>query len=149
MADSIRETVILGLKTALEGITGIAGLSVVRNEPDPFDQLPALNILDGASSQRVVDRSTTATIYSLDLSLEGYVAAAIPSETGPALSALAEAARAAAIGAETTVAEIDQVLDGDLSTDLADDEGSKPYGFFSLALEVRFGTVPGDPFTKA
>ena len=147
MATSVRELALAGLKTALDGITGVPGLEVFRNEDAPIVSLPALNQVDADGSQRVIDRAAGVTVYGADVIIEGYVAAGVPAETGPALSDLYANAVQAAKGAEGSVAEIFEILEGDVDATLIVEKGTKPHAFFRLTVEVRFSTVAGDPFT--
>lgn len=149
MPTSVRELVLAGLKTELDGITGIAGLTVFRNEDAPIVSLPALNQVDADGSQRVIDRATGVTVYGVDVAIEGYVAADVPAETGPALSELYANAVQAAKAAEASVAAIFEVLEADLDATLIVEEGVKPHAFFRLTIEIRFATAAGNPFIAA
>lgn len=149
MATSVRERVLAGLKAALDGIADVPGLEVLRNEDTAVERFPTLIQVDAGSAQRVIERAAGITVYGVELTLEGYVGAAVPAETGPALSDLYAHAWAAAKGAETSVPEIFEVLEGDLETTLIREDGIAPHASFALTVEIRFGAVADDPFTAA
>jgi hypothetical protein len=149
MTDSIRERALAGLKAALDRIPGISGLTVFRNEDTGIEKFPALVQMDAESAQRVIERAAGVTLYALTVTLEGYVSATVPANTGSALSDLYARTWRVAKGAETSVPEIGEVLEGTLETMLVTEEGVAPHAFFSLEVEIRFGTVPDDPFTQA
>jgi hypothetical protein len=147
---SVREQALAGLFAALGGVAAeVGGVSVLRNEDTEIGVFPALNLLDAESVQRVVDRAGEATLYALDVTIEGYVSAATPAETGPALSALYAATWRAAKNAETSVPAIDEVLEGEMETALVREDGVAPHAMFALAIELRFGALCDDPFTAA
>ncbi len=145
MATSIREQVIAGLKTALDGVAAeISGVTVLRNEDSEIASFPAVNMLDAESTQRVVDRADGATLYALDVPIEGYVSAATPAATGPALSALYAAVWRAAKAAEA-VQVIDEVIESDMEAALVSEKGAAPHAMFSFTVELRFGARDDDP----
>lgn len=146
MTISVRERALAGLYA---GLAGVPGLKVLRNEDTAVETFPTLIQVDAESTQRVLDRADGITVYALALTVEGYVAAAVPAETGPALSDLYARAWTAAKSVEVSVPEIFEVLEGDLETTLVRDDGVAPHGFFALEVEIRFGAVPDDPFTAA
>ncbi len=146
MMTSIREQVIAGLKTALDGVAAeITGVTVFRNEDTEIASFPAVNLLDAESTQRVVDRAEGASLYALDVPIEGYVSAATPAATGPALSALYAAVWRAARAAQSAVQVIDEVLEGDMDAALVSEEGVAPHAMFALTVEIRFGARDDDP----
>lgn len=148
MATSIRERALAALKAALDRVPAeIAGTTVFRNEDTEIDSFPAVNMLDAESMQRVIERAGDATLYALDVPIEGYVTASTPSATGPALSALYAAVWRAAKQAEGTV--IDQVLEGEMEAALVTEEGVAPHAMFALAVEIRFGAREDDPLAAA
>jgi len=145
---SVREQALAGLYAALSGVAAeISGVTVFRNEDTEIGVFPAINLLDAESTQRVVDRAGEATLYALDVALEGYVSAATPAETGPALSALYAATWRAAKSTETKVSAIDEIIEGDMETTLVREEGIAPYAMFALSIELRFGALSDDPST--
>jgi len=125
----------------------ITGVTVFRNEDTEIGVLPALNLLDAESTQRVVERAGEATLYALDVTIEGYVSAATPAATGPALSALYAATWRAVKSAETKVPAIDEVIEGEMESTLVREDGAAPYAMFALSIELRFGAIQDDPFT--
>lgn len=149
MALSVREAALSGLFAALGGITGVPGLNVGRNESAAVESFPTLIQVDADGSQRVLERAADVTIYAVTVTLEGYVSAAAAGDTGPALSDLYARTWAAAKAAERTVEAIDEMLDGDLDATIVDEEGTAPHAMFALEVEVRFATLPGNPFTGA
>jgi hypothetical protein len=149
MTDCVRERALAGIKTALDRIPGISGLIVFRNEDTEIEKFPALVQMDAESAQRVVERAAGVTLYALNVTLEGYVSATVPANTGAALSDLYARTWRAAKGAEASVLEITEVLEGTLETTLVTEEGVAPHAFFALEVEIRFGAVPDDPFTQA
>jgi len=149
MGLSVREKALSGLKAALDGITAIAGLAVLRNESAAIENFPTLIQFDADSSQRVAQRAADVTIYALTVTLEGYVSAAAAGDVGPALSDLYARAWAAAKGAEGSVAAIDEILEGDLDATIVDEEGTAPHAMFVFDVELRFATTPDNPFTQA
>ena len=145
---SVREQALAGLYAALGGAAAeIAGVTVLRNEDTEIGVFPAINLLDAESTQRVVDRAGEATIYAIDVQIEGYVSAATPAETGPALSALYAATWRAAKSAETNVPAIEEIIEGEMETTLVREEGIAPYAMFALSIELRFGALGDDPST--
>jgi len=147
---SVREQALAGLYAALGGVAAeVAGVTVFRNEDTEIGVFPAINLLDAESTQRVIDRAGEATLYAVDLEIEGYVSASTPAETGPALSALYAATWRAAKGAETKVPAIDEVIEGDMETTLVREDGAAPYAMFALSIELRFGALHDDPFMAA
>lgn len=150
MATSIRESVLAALKAALDKVPAeIAGTTVFRNEDVEIASFPAVNMIDAESIQRVIERAGDATLYALTVPIEGYVTAATPSATGPALSALYAAVWRAAKQAESAVSVIDQVLEGDMEAVLVTEEGAAPHAMFALDVEIRFGARDDDPTTAA
>ena len=149
MALSVRELALSGLKAALDGITAIAGLAVLRNESAAIENFPTLIQFDADSSQRVAERAADVTIYALTVTLEGYVSAAAAGDVGPALSDLYARSWAAAKGAERSVEAIDEILEGDLDATIVDEEGTAPHAMFVFDVEIRFATTPDNPFTQA
>jgi len=148
-AVSVREQVLAGLKIALDGITGVSGLLVLRNEDVAIDQFPTLIQTDADGTQRIVDRAAGVTVYAIDVTVEGYVSAKLSAETGPAISDLYARAWRAAKSAENTVAAIFEIIEGETTTTLIREEGVPPHAYFGLSLDVRFGAHPDDPFTPA
>lgn len=149
MALSIREQALAGLKAALDGITGVPGLQVLRNEDAAIDPFPTLIQVDAESTQRVAERAAGSSVYAIELVVEGYVSASLPAATGPALSDLYARAWQAAKGAETTVAAIFEVLEGETTTALVREDGVAPHAVFALTVALSFGARPDDPFTPA
>ena len=149
MALSIREQALAGLKTALDGITGVPGVQVLRNEDTAVERFPTLIQVDAESTQRVVERAAGVTVYALELTVEGYVSASLPAETGPALSDLYARAWQAAKGAEAAVAAIFEVREGETTTALVREDGVAPHAVFALTVALGFGARPDDPFTPA
>lgn len=149
MALSVREQALSGLKTALDGIAGIDGLTVSRNETAEIESFPTLVQFDADSSQRVTERAAGVTVYAMTVTLEGYVSAVAAGDVGPALSDLYARTWAAAKGAEKTVDAIDEILDGDLDSTLVDEEGIAPHAMFTFDVEIMFATSPNNPFTQA
>jgi len=145
---SIREQALGGLHEALLGVAAeVPGVTVYRNEDTEIGIFPALNLLDAESVQRVVDRAGEATLYALAVTIEGFVSAATPAETGPALSALYAATWRAAKAAEARVPAIAEVLEGETEATLVREEGVAPHALFALSIELRFGALHDDPFT--
>jgi len=150
MTTSIREQALAGLYAALGGVAAeVAGVTVFRNEDTEIGVFPALNLLDAESTQRVVERAGEATLYAIDVEIEGYVSAATPAETGPALSSLYAATWRAARSAQTSVPAIDEIIEGEMETTLVREDGIAPYAMFALSIELRFGALHDDPFTAA
>ena len=147
---SVREQALAGLHAALGGVAAeITGITVFRNEDTEIGVFPAINLLDAESTQRVVERAGAATLYAIDVEIEGYVSAATPAATGPALSALYAATWRAAKSAETKVPAIDEVSEGDMESALIREDGAAPYAMFALSIELRFGALSDDPSTAA
>jgi len=145
---SIREQALAGLFSALGGVAAeVAGVTVFRNEDTEIGVFPAINLLDAESVQRVVERAGEATLYAIDVEIEGYVSAVSPAETGPALSALYAATWRAAKSAQASVPVIDEIVEGDMQTTLVREDGVAPFAMFALSIEVRFGAIQDDPFT--
>ena len=145
---SVREQALAGLHAALGGVAAeITGITVFRNEDTEIGVFPAINLLDAESTQRVVERAGEATLYALDVTIEGYVSAATTAATGPALSALYAATWRAAKSAQAAVPAIDEVIEGDMETTLVREEGIAPFAMFALSVELRFGVLSDDPST--
>ena len=148
MTTSIREQALAGLFAALGGVAAeITGVTVFRNEDTEIGVFPAVNLLDAESTQRVIERAGEATLYAIDLEIEGYVSAATPAETGPALSALYAATWRAARSAQASVQAIDEIIEGDMETTLVREDGAAPFAMFALPIELRFGALGDDPST--
>jgi len=148
MPTSIREQVLAAFLTILEGITGITGLEVLRNDARDVDTFPTLILQDADSSQRIDERAGGITAYSIDVVIEAFVTAGTPANIGAAVSALYAATWTAAASAVSDP-NIFEVLEGDMDSQLIDEEGLPPHAMFALEVEIKFGAVPDNPFTTA
>lgn len=136
---SARETIFAAIEAALAGTGATEIERMPSSDPASF---PALHIMDDGQAQ--TEGEAGSTRYALSLSVEGYVEGSGGSAMHTALNALYAATVAAIMGLIPTVAEIEDIEEGDLRTAVAPLASGRRLAF-SQDFIITFATRRGQP----
>lgn len=137
---TIREQCLAAFATALSAMTGV---TVERNRSARVTAFPSAIVLDGGQTPGTA--STQVTVYTLEVAVEGWAAAATDAALGPAISALYGQIVAAALADPTLGGVAVDVREGGMSAPEIDrEEGIGPTAAFEIGFEIDFLTAEGD-----
>src|SRR5690606_7001432 len=137
---TIRERCLAAFAAALGTVPGI---SVERNRTARVRRFPSAIVLDGGQSPNTA--STQATFYTLPVSVEAWITAAVDAGLGPCVSAIYGKILAAALADPTLGGVAVVVREGEMSDPEIDrEEGIGPTAAFAIGFEIDFLTAEGD-----
>lgn len=143
MPTPCREQVVAAIKTALDGITGIVGLTVERDRDEHVEEadLPKLALFEGDES--LAPDFSGEDGFELQVDIEGYAALAD--------LAVLRASVDAAIFADRTLGGLARDIDvaAEAGPQRLDMDSAAPTKSFVRSYRVLYATVEGDPFTFA
>ena len=152
MATARRETVLAALKTALDGITSVTGLSVERNRRAWVDgdkdlaAGPKLVLHDG--DQDPIDEIAEHKMYRASPLIEGFARGADAAAAMPDLEALYAAAVAAIEGDAGFQAAAFIVRPGEMEPGLDAEAGHRAVVGFGFTVRLDYLTAIADPYAS-